>query len=120
MHLVNLTCLALTPVVPIQQIEADAGVERLNEVMQTIHAETLREINARLAAANPEFKRALALELVGVNAAPARAEPSYATCARCKDVYDVAEEREVGECVQHNGPLFHLTRTGSKQLAIDR
>jgi hypothetical protein len=92
---------------PNKQIETDIGVERLNEVMQTVPADKLREINARLAAANPEFKRALALELVGVNAATGLIEPSYATCARCKEVYDAAEEREEGECVYHNG-ILHL------------
>jgi hypothetical protein len=91
--------------IPNKQIETDVGVERLNEVMQTVPADKLREINARLAAANPEFKRALALELVGVNAATGLIEPSYATCARCEEVYDAAEEREEGECVYHNGIL---------------
>jgi hypothetical protein len=87
----------------VQQVETEAGVTRLKQVVQTVPADRLREINMRLIAANPDFKRALARELIGVNASTGSLEPSYAVCKNCKKEYNASAKRVKGECVYHDG-----------------
>jgi hypothetical protein len=93
----------MLPLFNTQDIETDVGVERLDEVISGLPPDRLRDIVLRLAAANPDFKLALALELVAEDAEPGTPESIYVDCRTCGGEYDAAEDRVVGECVFHAG-----------------
>jgi hypothetical protein len=90
----------------------DVSVAQLHVAITTVPEARLRQVVAKLVDSDRAVRRAMLKEFATVKKPKRVVVPRYETCASCREVFDVNEDREEDECSYHPGKccaVFPLT-----------